>query len=422
MWEAQRTLWIRKRMRRLAETAKVGILAPTGRDAELAARELSGHGVDCTVCRSTEQLVQLLPLDLDVAIIAEEALDGPTVEAVRQRLSGQPKWSDVPLLVLVAPGEHRDPLSGDTVQRLGHVTLVQRPVSKVVLVNAVTIAVRTRARQYEMRDELAARQVVQDQLQESRMQLIRAREQLSEALLHEHDVSRTLQESLIPRVTMTAEGVTVEHVYNPAGEAALVGGDFFDVFEPSPHCLAVNIGDVAGKGVRAAIHTGMVKHTLRAYAFQHHEPSEVMTMLNATVARELSEDSFITLFYGVMDLEERELTFVSAGHEPPVWMLPDGRVTELSRPQPPLGIFPETVYDQARVEVDTGHRILLYTDGLIEARGDGSFYGPERLLEFCSAQRDATPRRFLRRLMSSVQEFTSGKPHDDIAAMLLAVE
>lgn len=245
---------------------------------------------------------------------------------------------------------------------------------------------------------------------------------LLEAYRQHRQISTTLQKALLDVDLPQVRGLRIEPYYRAALEEAQVGGDFYDVFEPAPGFVGMVIGDVAGKGLGAAARTALVKHTLRALAYEDPAPANVLTRLNRIVTRETRE-GFVTLFYGLYNVSERELQFANAGHEPPLWLIPDGpRVLQLERPGMLLGVESDFAYEQYRIEMDRGHEILLYTDGITEARNGQDLYGVERLMSaFVEAQAPGA-RETLNGLLERVYAFANGEIGDDVAAVLLFLE
>jgi len=253
--------------------------------------------------------------------------------------------------------------------------------------------------------------------------LVQAREELRQAYVRERRVSETLQQALLPRVPERIDTLQIVSAYRAALEEAQIGGDFFDVFRLSSSLLGVVVGDVSGKGVDAAARTALAKYTLRAYAYQNPSPSAVVESLNNVLTRELEREAFITLLFGLFDTQRRTFTYVNAGHLPPLCLsCTDGGVSELPGEGMAVGITTGSRYTQNTVELQQGDRILLYTDGVTEARGNKDFFGVERLKEFALAHRLASPRDFVDGLLNILQDWSGGHLRDDVAILLIAVE
>ncbi len=250
----------------------------------------------------------------------------------------------------------------------------------------------------------------------------RAEKSLVEAYRQQQQIATTLQRALLAIDNPAIRGVSIEPYYRAAYAEALVGGDFYDVFEPAPGLLGIVIGDVAGKGLAAATRTAFVKSTLRAFAYEDPSPSSVLSRLNRVVTKE-TQDGFVTLLYGVLNTDLREFVFANAGHEPPLWLIPDGpEVQDLEKPGIVLGILPEVSYEQFRIAMDCGHRLFFYTDGLTEARGERGFYGIDRLRSAFLEMQRPTAADTLSAVIEEVNTFAHGEIRDDVAAVLVCLD
>ena len=235
---------------------------------------------------------------------------------------------------------------------------------------------------------------------------------------HEHAASETLQRALLPEVG-PVPGLEIGRFYGAATVETLVGGDFFDVFEVEPGRIAFSIGDVSGKGLGAASVTSLVKSVLRALAFEGHTAAMLMDRSNAVIGRFTDVQTFTTGFYSYMDTETGDLEYCNAGHPSPVIVGPRGlRLLEIGGPL--LGALPGVEYRTGHTHIEQDESIVLYTDGLTEARSpEGVFYGEDRLSSFLASNRDAAPQDLATRLFEEVRDFSGGKLRDDIAVLVL---
>ncbi|MHB0912876.1 MAG: SpoIIE family protein phosphatase [Armatimonadota bacterium] len=243
---------------------------------------------------------------------------------------------------------------------------------------------------------------------------------IQNALAYERErrISETLQRSLLPAVPARIGGFDIADKYAPALSEAEVGGDFYDLIRVSPSKTALVIADISGKGLSAAVHTALVKYTLRAFAAADDDPAIVIAKLNDAVYENVGEESFITLFYGLLDVEAKELVYVNAGHELPLLYGEERRICmTLESTGLALGITPGREYAKRRIEFVPGDVLLLYTDGATEARSDGRFLGIEGLEEmFCSiAGRDV--HAIVEGLDRRLHEYSGGALRDDVALM-----
>ncbi|MDI6828690.1 MAG: SpoIIE family protein phosphatase, partial [Armatimonadota bacterium] len=244
--------------------------------------------------------------------------------------------------------------------------------------------------------------------------LVEAREALKQAYERERRISETLQKAFFSQIPEETDSLQIVSAYKAALEEAAVGGDFYDVFKPSQHIIAIAIGDVSGKGVEAAVHTALAKYSLRAYAYQDPSPSLVMESLNNAVYHQISKEAFITMFYGIIDLSERIIRFVSAGHEPP--MLINDTVEELALTGTAIGIAENEKFEELKINFQSGS-LLLYTDGVTEARGKSGFFGRERLKEFALKHKHEDASKFVNLLLEELNTWCEGHLKDDVALL-----
>ncbi len=189
--------------------------------------------------------------------------------------------------------------------------------------------------------------------------------ELVDALDREHRSAVALQRTLLPEVLPSIPEVDAAGRYLPARDE--VGGDWYDVFELRGSQVGIAIGDVAGHGVRAAALMGQLRTGLRAYALEGHPPGEVLRLLD-DLLHTLRGRGMATAAYGLLDTESGALTIASAGHPPPL-VVGGGEARLLAvPPAPPLGVLSFPQYPETELELDPGHGIVLYTDGLVERR------------------------------------------------------
>jgi sigma-B regulation protein RsbU (phosphoserine phosphatase) len=236
-------------------------------------------------------------------------------------------------------------------------------------------------------------------------------------------ISQTLQKAMLSPLPEDLLGVQIASAYRSAHVGALVGGDFFDVFSVGPDLIALAIGDVSGKGVGAAVHTALAKYSLRAYAYEDPAPSSLMERLNSTLYRQLDPDMFITLLYGVLNVRERTFSFANAGHMPPLYVSSSNhQVSEMMLSGMPLGIVPEYRYEQFDMQLETGDRMLLYSDGVTEARDGSELYGVDNLMQFLHHRGLEPPSDFVAHLTRTLMEWSGERLRDDTAMLMLAVD
>jgi sigma-B regulation protein RsbU (phosphoserine phosphatase) len=202
-----------------------------------------------------------------------------------------------------------------------------------------------------------------------------------------------------------------------------LGGDAFD-FVPLPHNhLALAVGDASGKGLAAALMISNVQSSLRtAAAFAGEDGAAVLGAVNREVHAMSLPDRYATLFYGVFDEATRALQYVNAGHNPPMVIRRDRSVVRLESGGPPVGMFPNWMYDEGAVQLDPGDLVLAYTDGVTEAVNPaGEEWGEEGLLEAVAEHDAQSAHALVEGIFRSMDEFSLGHQTDDATVIVLRV-
>jgi serine phosphatase RsbU (regulator of sigma subunit) len=238
-------------------------------------------------------------------------------------------------------------------------------------------------------------------------------------------VARALQQSLLPPLLPEIPGVEIAARYRPTGAGNLVGGDFYDVFQDGDANWAVVVGDVAGIGAEAAAITGVARYTVRAVAMHEYRPSEVLRALNDAILRQRPDERFCTAVYLRLELQPDGARAVLScgGHPPPLVLRADGRVEVVEAALGNLlGLFEDVHLSDAVVRLRPGDAVILYTDGVIEARRpDGSLFGQDRLVELVRRQTGTSAETMARRIESAVLADHPDRPTDDVAIVVLRV-
>jgi anti-sigma regulatory factor (Ser/Thr protein kinase)/putative methionine-R-sulfoxide reductase with GAF domain len=241
------------------------------------------------------------------------------------------------------------------------------------------------------------------------------RARLFEALDREHRSAVALQRSLLPDRLPDLVGIETAARYLPARDE--VGGDWYDVIDLPGGDVGLAIGDVAGHGLRAAALMGQLRSALRAYALEGHGPAETLKRVDRLL-QTISGRGMATAAYAIVDPATGALRHSTAGHPPPVIVRAgqDAQLMEI-KPAPPLGSLPFAAYHEAHDTLAPGDGILLYTDGLIERRGEPLTDGLERLRAAATAP--ATAERLCQRVVELLVPREGGE--DDIAVVALRV-
>ena len=238
------------------------------------------------------------------------------------------------------------------------------------------------------------------------------------------EIARVLQRSLLPPHLPEIPGVEVGAEYLSVEEASEVGGDFYDLINTVEDGWICAIGDVRGKGVEAASVTALARYTIHAVTLKNDKPSEVLAALNEAMLRQLPEDRFCTAACIRLEPQDDSLgvgvDVSRAGHPPPLLVSPEGTVEEVGCSGRVLGVFPEAELKDTSLRLMPGEALVLYTDGVTEARSpDGDFFGEGRLRRLLGSCAGCDAVTFARRIKSVVLDFQEGYPRDDLAILVL---
>ncbi len=242
----------------------------------------------------------------------------------------------------------------------------------------------------------------------------------------ELQIAAEIQRNFLPETIPPAEGFTIAAKSIPAKE---VGGDFFDVvpleiMPMSKNQTGIMIADVSGKGVPAALFMALSRIVVRVTATWFRKPSEVLSFANPIIATNSRTGMFVTLFYGIINNAEKTLTYVNAGHNPPlVYRCQTDTLEELEATGIAVGALEDAVYTQRSITLATGDLVILYTDGITEAVNDREeMYDLPRLMALIKEKRLSSPQEIVDAIISSVFAFSRNQPQfDDITLMVVRV-
>jgi phosphoserine phosphatase RsbU/P len=260
-----------------------------------------------------------------------------------------------------------------------------------------------------------------------------------ERLREEVDSVRKLQESIIPRDLSVAEGYQICARYEPSQvnvvggkPVVMAGGDYYDVFSLDESTVVVLVGDASGHGMKACMSI-MTMHTLvrMLRSQEYKDPASFMEAVNRCLCEQSivqSEGGFITLLYGVLKTDKNELHWCAAGHPVPmIHNLEKDTIEPLGSDEAsgmPLAIYPEAEYQSCVSKIPPGSRVLMYTDGLIEAFTDQDDhhveFGIPGVVDVLKAHRDKPLNDAFQSLFDKSNAFTQGAGrHDDTSVVLL---
>jgi sigma-B regulation protein RsbU (phosphoserine phosphatase) len=284
--------------------------------------------------------------------------------------------------------------------RIGYFVIVVTLVTDVIGFGVEQVQRKLKERNQQLEQTVEKGTIAQQQQQE---ELKRARE---------------IQQMLLPSTLPQLAGVQIAGAWQPARE---VGGDYFDVIQLDKNRLGICVGDVAGKGITAALLMANLQASFRAFATSEASPQVVCTKLNKFLCANTASGKFVTFFYAVLDADARTLTYENAGHSPGLLLRANGTTETLQGGGAVLGALPDWTYQDYTAQLQPGDQLLLSTDGITEAENAQlEEFGEERLLEAARA-RDGSALEIQRAIMQQVTAFCGGNFRDDATLLVLRI-
>jgi sigma-B regulation protein RsbU (phosphoserine phosphatase) len=246
----------------------------------------------------------------------------------------------------------------------------------------------------------------------------RARRRSDRQQRRELEEALVVQRSLLPHALPVVPGIELAVHWQPARG---VSGDAFDIALVDDDRLAISVADVSGKGLPAALLVSSVQATIRTLGSAS-DPAAVCDHLNRSLAGQIPEGRFVTLVLATLDPHTRRVVYCNAGHNQPIHVRRDGTAVRLDRGGPVLGVLSDAGYEDGRLRLEPGDRLVFFTDGLVEATGGGEEFGDERLVSFVQAHRRRSAGALLSSLVEEVRTFSDGDSVDDTTVVVLGVE
>ena len=246
---------------------------------------------------------------------------------------------------------------------------------------------------------------------------------IENARLYEREqrIARTLERSFAP-TAVSIPGVDFAGIYRPGRSEAEIGGDFYDVIPFGPGKCGIVIADISGKGLDAAIYTSMAKYSLRAYAAQTQSPSELMSRLNGVACSASRLEGFVTVILCSLDANTGELIVTVAGHEPPmIYRADSGIVETIEGGSTAVGIITEVEYFEIKTHLDHGDKLVLFTDGVTEARREKEFFGLNGVRNAIQELGPGSVREIADGILSRIMEFSGNHLSDDVTMAVLGL-
>jgi sigma-B regulation protein RsbU (phosphoserine phosphatase) len=248
----------------------------------------------------------------------------------------------------------------------------------------------------------------------------RRQQDLEQQLKFELDEAREIQRGLMPRRMPQLRGFSLASAWQPAHT---VSGDYLAAFKFDESHASLCVADVAGKGFPAALLMSNLQAALKSLTSERIGPSDLCLKLNRIMCGNTPLRKFVSCFYGELDVSSRKLTFTNAGHNPPMLIRASGECVRLEEGGPVIGAFCESSYVQQEIQLHEGDKLLLFTDGVTEARDAcGDEFGEHRLQECLRAFRGSNAAELRTQILNEVRQFCADDFDDDATLMVVIAE
>jgi len=239
-----------------------------------------------------------------------------------------------------------------------------------------------------------------------------------ERLEREQQVASEIQQRFLPATAPTVNGYELQGISFPCYE---IGGDYYDFIQREDGKLVVALGDVSGKGTAAALLMSSLHAAIHAQADIHDSLVKTISAVNRYLVDSIPANRFVTLFYAELDPKNGALSFLNAGHNPPLIVHTGGTMEQLASGGLPLGIMPNADFREGRTKLYPGDVLVIYSDGVSEAvNPTGEEFGPTRLYEVVARNLDASAGGIRDRIESALTKFCQGTPAaDDITLVIV---
>jgi serine phosphatase RsbU (regulator of sigma subunit) len=239
-----------------------------------------------------------------------------------------------------------------------------------------------------------------------------------ERLEREQQVASEIQHRFLPAAAPLVDGYELQGISFPCYE---IGGDYYDFIERDNGKLVVALGDVSGKGTAAALLMSSLHAAVHAQADNNDSLSETIGAVNRYLVESIPQNRFVTLFYAELDPKKGTLSFLNAGHNPPLIVHSGGTMEQLAAGGLPLGIMPNADFREGRTLLHPGDVLVVYSDGVTEAvNPTGEEFGPTRLYEVVARNIDSSAAGIRDRIEAALTKFCQGTPAaDDITLVIV---
>ncbi|MEW6238947.1 MAG: fused response regulator/phosphatase [Candidatus Omnitrophota bacterium] len=364
---------------------------------------LEGYGVRCA--ESGEEALDAVESNLPDLVIMDVCMPGISGFEACQKIKSFSNDNYVPVMLLTALSETSRKVEG---LDAGADDYLVKPPQKMELLARVRSLLRIRDLQHRLLE-------ANKKLEESNLQLSAAQKTIEKDIALIADIQR----SFLPARFPLHPEIEFGKYYEPC---ALAGGDYFDVIEAGRGKWGILMADVTGHGAPAAVVMAITHTIVHSFLGAFHYPSTVLKATNEKLNAHLAPTFFVTMFYGVLDLEKMIFRYSSAGHEPMMLFRARERKVELLKTEHgyPLKLMESDDYDEKVIRLEPEDKIVLFTDGLVEFRNERKeLFSPERLEGLILKYHHLPPQPFVDAIIAEVKSFNSSATFKDDVSLLV---
>lgn len=240
-------------------------------------------------------------------------------------------------------------------------------------------------------------------------------------LREEMRLAYEIQVNLLPHSSPEYEGYQISGKSIPAKD---VGGDYFDFMPMENENMAFCLGDISGKGIPAALLMANLQATLRGQSILNYSSKNCITFANKLLYRNTDPNKYATLFYGILDHKNNTINYCNAGHNNPILISNDKKVTRLDVGGVVVGVMPEYPFEEASIQLNPGDLLVIFSDGITEAMNEfEEEFEEERLIKLLLEIQDRSPDNIIESILKSIGDFTGPvEPMDDKTIVVIKKE